>query len=88
MYNSLRGVAWNELNPKPTGERLERWREHCEYERTRQIMDMQRTIDELRKTVYELKKEVNKPALTNKQTEKALAEGFVKYLEKNPPIIK
>ena len=87
MYNSLKGEAWNELYPKPTGEALENWREYCEYERTKQILDMKRTIDELKRTIGDLQREMSKPALTNRQTEKALTEGFVKYLEKNPPKI-
>lgn len=88
MYPSLTEMAWNQLYPKPTGAALEQWREEYEHEKAMQIMDMQRTIDELKRTIGDLQKEINKPALTNKQTEKALTEGFIKYLEKNPPIIK
>lgn len=88
MYNPYNSFAWTEYNPHLKEEDLEQFKEQCKHSRAMQIMNMQRTIDNLEKSINELKKEINKPALTNKQTEKALTEGFVKYLKKNPPIIK
>lgn len=87
MYNPYNITAWSEYCPHLKEEELEQFKENCKHSRARQIMEMQRTIDNLEKSINELQKELNKPALTNRQTEKALKEGFMKYLEKNPPKI-